>query len=150
MRFHAVIEQSGKSATGIEVPAEVLDALAGGKRPTVLLSINGFDFSLTLGSMGGRAMIPLSAERRTAAGVGAGDEVDIEINLAEALREVEMPDDLTAALADEPTARAFLDGQSFSLRKEWARWITEAKKPETRAARVSKAVELLTAGQSRH
>lgn len=150
MRFRAVIEQSGTSATGIEVPADVLDALGGGKRPTVAVTINGFAFALTLGSMGGRAMIPLSAERRTAAGVGAGDEADIEIALSDAPREVEIPDDLAAALADAPAARAFLEGQSFSLRKEWARWITEAKKPETRAARVAKAVELLGAGQPRH
>lgn len=150
MRFEAVIRQSGKSATGIAIPPEILESLGGGTRPTVTITVNGFAYTTALGVMGGTAMAPLSAERRAAARVAAGDAVEVDVVLSEAVREVQIPADLLTALAGEPAAAAFLDGLAYSHRKEWARWIEDAKKPETRAARVGAAVEKLRAGQQRH
>ena len=141
MRFRATIEQSGKTATGIGVPDDVVEALGGGKRPTVAVTIDGFRFTLTLGSMGGRVMIPLSAERRKAAGVAAGDEVDVDIELDASPPVIEVPDDLAAALDAAPGARAAFDALAPSRRKEWARSVAEAKQPETRERRIAKAVE---------
>jgi uncharacterized protein YdeI (YjbR/CyaY-like superfamily) len=98
--------------------------------------------------MGGRYMIPLSAENRTAAGVAAGDEVDVDIEADTAPREVTVPDDLAAAL--DPDVRAIFDGLAYTHRKEWVRWVEDAKKPETRTVRITKTVEGLRAGKKTH
>jgi uncharacterized protein YdeI (YjbR/CyaY-like superfamily) len=97
--------------------------------------------------MGGRFLVPLSAENRTAAGVAAGDEVDVGIEPDTAPREVEVPADLADALAHDDAARATFDGLSFTHRKEWVRWVEEAKKAETRATRLAKTVESLREGK---
>jgi uncharacterized protein YdeI (YjbR/CyaY-like superfamily) len=97
--------------------------------------------------MGGRFLVPLSAANRQAAGVAAGDEVDVAIELDAAPREVEVPDDLASALAAEPRARRFFEGLSFTHRKEWVRWVTEAKRAETRAQRIARTVDAVKAGR---
>ena len=97
--------------------------------------------------MGGRFLIPLSAENRTGAGVAAGDQVDVDIALDSGPREVAVPADLAAALAQDDTARVNFDGLSYTHRKERVRWIEEAKKAETRATRLTKTVESLRAGK---
>ena len=79
MRFHTTLQLHGKTATGIEVPAEIMTALGQGKRPKVTVTINGYSYPITVGSMGGRSLIPVSAENRAKAGVAAGDEVDVEV-----------------------------------------------------------------------
>ena len=97
--------------------------------------------------MGGRFLIPLSAENRTGAGVAGGDQVDVDIALDSGPREVAVPADLAAALAQDEEARASFDGLSYTHRKEWVRWIEEAKKAETRATRLAKTVESLREGK---
>jgi len=97
--------------------------------------------------MGGRFLVPLSAENRAAAEVAAGDEVTVDIELDLATREVAVPEDLADALAQEDQARGFFDGLAYSHRKEWVRWVEEAKKAETRSTRISKAVESLRVGK---
>jgi hypothetical protein len=79
MKFRATLQLDGKTATGINVPDDVVSALNAGKRPPVHVILNGFAFDTTLGVMKGVAKIPVSAERRQAAGISAGDEVDVEI-----------------------------------------------------------------------
>lgn len=144
MEFRATIEQSGKSATGIHVPDEVVESLGGGKRPKVGVAIGSYWFSITLGSMGGRTMIPLSAAHRSAAGVAAGDVVEVAVELDTLERTYEVPDDLAEALAAAGLRETF-DGLAPSHRKEHVRAVSEAKKPETRARRVAKAVEQVAA-----
>lgn len=97
--------------------------------------------------MGGRFLVPLNAENRAAAGVVAGDEVDVDIMLDAAPREVTIPADLADALAGDDADRRFFDGLAYTHRKEWVRWIEEAKRPETRSTRVAKAVEALHRGE---
>ena len=147
MRFRATVELGGKTATGIEVPENVVAALGSGHRPPVTVTIGGHSYRTTAARMGGRFLIPLSAENRTAAGVAAGDLVDADIEPDTAPREVEVPADLAEALARDDAARATFDGLSFTHRKEWVRWVEEAKKPETRATRLAKTVESLRAGK---
>ena len=144
-RFTAIVELHGKTATGIEVPAAVVAALGSGKRPAVTVTIGGTSFRTTIGSMGGRTMIPVSAERREAAGIAAGDEVQVDLELDTAPREVEVPDDLAAAL-EAAGARAAFDALAPSHRKEHVRAITEAKAPETRQRRIDKAVAKVASG----
>jgi len=144
MRFRTTIELGGKTATGFAVPDEIVASLGSGKRPPVSITINGFTYRTTVAAMGGRCMIPLSADRRAAAGVSAGDEVEVDIELDVAPREVEVPDDFAAALAARPGARARFDAMSFTHRKEHVRAIEDAKTESTRQRRIDKAIEMLT------
>ena len=98
--------------------------------------------------MGGRFLVPLAAENREAAGVEAGDEIVVDIENDTAPREVVLPADLEAAMDD--AARTAYDGLSYTHRKEWVRWVEEAKKPETRATRIEKTVAGLREGKKTH
>jgi hypothetical protein len=91
MRFRATVELGGKTATGVEVPQDVVEGLRSGKRPAVRVTINGYTYRSSVGSMGGRFMLGISAEVRTGAGVQAGDEVDIDVELDTEPREVSVP-----------------------------------------------------------
>jgi hypothetical protein len=143
--FRATIILGGKTATGIPVPADVVEGLAAGKRPPVVVTVAGYTYRTTVAPYTGEYFIPLAAEHREAAGVAAGQEVDVRIELDTAPREVPVPDDLAAAF-DEP-ARARFDALAYTHQKEWVRWVEEAKKPETRAARIEKTVESLREGK---
>jgi hypothetical protein len=145
MRFTTVL--LGTTTTGIEVPPEVIDALGKGKKPPVVVTVNGYTYRNTVAVMGGRYLISLSAKNREAAGVAAGQEVEVELELDTKPREVDVPEDFAAALAAEPKAQAFFDGLSYSQRSWFVLGIEEAKKPETRANRITKAVERLASGR---
>jgi len=147
MMFRAAVELGGKTATGLQVPDDVVAALGAGKRPAVRVTVGGHTYRTTVASRGGRFLVPLSAENRTAAGVLAGDEVDVELELDDAPREVEAPPDLLAALAADEPAQTTFDALAPSHRKEWVRWIEEAKKPETRTARVQRTIASLHEGK---
>ncbi len=90
--------------------------------------------------MGGRFLVPLNADNRAAARVSAGDEVDVDIEPDDEPRQVAVPPDLAAALGQDPEAQTFFDQLALTHRKEWVRWVEEAKKVETRATRITKAV----------
>ena len=143
MEFHSTVELGGKTATGIEVPVDVVETLGGGKRPPVTVTVGGHTYRTTVAPMGGRYMIPLSAENRAASGLSAGDEVDVEITLDTAPREMKAPDDLAEALRASPEAEAFFESLSFSHKRSYVDWIVSAKQDETRQRRVAQAVELL-------
>jgi len=143
VKFRAELERAGKSATGITVPAEVIDALGGGRRPAVTVTLNGHSYRTTVGAMGGVAKIPVSAAVRDAAGVSAGDILDVEVIADTAPRTVEVPGDLAAALAQNPEARAFFDQLSYSRQHAYVTWMEQAKQPATRTRRVEQTVALL-------
>lgn len=128
------------NATGIPVPAAAIAALGGRKRPPVIVTMNGFTYRSTVAAYGDVYMLPLSQERRAAAGVAPGDVVEVTLELDTALRTVELPDDLAAALAAQPGARAAFDALSYTARKEHVRQVTEAKAQETRERRITKIV----------
>jgi hypothetical protein len=148
MDFRTTVVLGGKTATGLQVPDDVVAELGAGKRPPVVVTVGGHTYRTTVAPMGGSFWIPLAAEHREAAGVQAEQEVDVSIELDTAPREVPVPDDLATAMDDD--ARAAFDGLAFSHRKEWVRWVEEAKKPETRTARIEKTVEGLRAGRKTH
>ena len=145
MDYRTTVVLGGKTATGLPVPDEVVEALGSGKRPPVVVTVAGYTYRTTVAPMGGTYWVPLSAEHREAAGVRADQEVDVRIELDSAPREVPVPDDLAAAF--DEAARAAFEGLAYSHRKEWVRWVEEAKKPETRSARIDKTVESLRAGK---
>jgi hypothetical protein len=148
MRLHATVQLHGNTATGIEIPADVLAALGGGKRPKVTVTINGYSYLSSVGSMGGRSLIPISAEVRDRAGVAAGDEVDVDIVPDTAPRVVAVPDDLAAALSQQPAARQAFDRLSYSGQQRYVLSVEQAKAPGTRQRRVDKAVAELAIADS--
>ena len=149
MRFRATIEQSGKTATGIRVPDEVVESLEAGKRPAVRVTIGGHTYRSTVASMGGVFMVGVSAENRESAGVAGGDEVDVDIELDTAPREIAVPADFAAALEAEPKARATFDGLSNSNKGWHVSSIIGAKTDETRQRRIARSIEALREGRPR-
>jgi len=149
MRFHTTILQAGKTATGIEIPEEIVEALGAGRRPPITVTINGFTYRSTVAVMGGAYMVGVNADNREGAGVEGGDEVDVDIELDTAPREVAVPAELAAALDAEPAARRTFDGLSNS-NKSWHTFQVEnAKTDETRQRRIAKSVEALREGKPR-
>jgi hypothetical protein len=147
VRFRTTIELGGRTATGLEVPAEVVEALGVGKKPPVRVTIGAHTYRSTVAVMGGRYLLPLSAENRAAAGVAAGDEVDVDVELDTEPREVAVPADLSAALEGDDAAREAFERLSYSHRRRHVMAIEEAKTPETRQRRVTKALEMLREGR---
>jgi len=146
MRFHAILQLAGKTATGFRVPAEVVAALGAGKRPAVRVTLNGHTYRSTVAPLGGVFMLPVSAEHRASAGVAAGDEVDVDIELDTAPREVAVPPDFAEALDRDADARRHFDGMSYSNQRRYVLGIEEAKSAETRQRRIARAVGELREG----
>jgi hypothetical protein len=140
MKFRAIIQLNGKTATGIEVPPEVITSLGRGQRPPVRVTIGGYTYRSTVGVMGGKSMLPVSADNRAAAGVAAGDEVEVDVVLDTAPREVTLPPEFAAALrADEAAQQAF-QKLSYSQQQRHVLGITSAKTAETRERRIAGAL----------
>jgi hypothetical protein len=131
---------------GVVVPGDPRQEFGGARAP-VAGTVNGTPFRGRLMVYGGVTYLGLRKEIRDAAGgIGQGDEVEIEIERDDAPREVEVPAALANALADEPEAREAFEGLAFTHRKEYAQWVAEAKKEETRARRAARTIEMLRAG----
>jgi hypothetical protein len=149
MRFRAELQPAGKTATGIEVPHEVVESLNAGRKPPVRVTIRGHTYRTTVASRGDRYLVGVSAENRGSAGVAAGDELDVTIELDTQPREVEVPPGLAAALADHAKAREFFDSLSYSQQRWYVEPIAQAKKDETRERRIAKAIAMLREGRKR-
>jgi Bacteriocin-protection, YdeI or OmpD-Associated/Domain of unknown function (DUF1905) len=147
VRFRARIELTGKTAAGFEVPPKIVESLGSGKRPPVRVTINGHTYRTSVGTVGGRLMVGVSAENRKSAGVIGGGMVDIDLELDSQPREVAVPEDFRKALDREPAAKRFFDGLSYSQRRWFVMGIDEAKTAETRQRRVDKAVDRLRGGR---
>jgi hypothetical protein len=148
MRFQTTLLQSGKTAVGIQVPNEVVEALGAGKRPPVRVTINGYTYRNTIAVMGGVFMVGVSAENREKAHVAGGDEVDVDIELDTQPRELNLPSDFSAALDRQPDAKQFFDTLSHSRQQALVQPIDQAKTPETRQRRLDKALIALREGRA--
>ena len=142
MKVRVNILQLGNN-TGIEVPPEFPAQLGGGKTPLVTVTLNGFSYPSKIASMGGKLLIPVSAEVRAKAGVKGGESHEIELVHDDKPRVIEPPDDLAAALAANPAALAAWDKLAPSHRKAHVTAIEGAKAADTRARRVEKAIATL-------
>jgi len=140
MKFNATVRLDGKTATGIEVPSTVLADLGGGKRPRVRVSINGYTYRTTVGSMGGRSLVPVSADVRRQAGISAGDRVAVDIVPDTDERSVRIPTDLAAAL-DWAHARQAFDKLSYSDQHRHVLSVEGAKSAETRQRRIERVLD---------
>ncbi|OLP02980.1 hypothetical protein BVU76_07955 [Mycolicibacterium porcinum] len=144
MKFSTVMFQDGNN-TGIEVPADVVEALAAGKRPAVVVDVNGYRYRSTIAPMGGKFLIPFSAERRSESGIGGGDAIDVELTVDTEPRTVTVPDDLRAAIDRSPGAAAQWERLSYSKQKAHVTSVEGAKAAETRARRIAKVIAELGA-----
>ncbi len=147
MRFHATLESNGKTATGFSVPEEVVAGLGSTKRPPVVVTINGHTYRSTVAVMGGRFMVGVSAENRRSADVSAGQELEVDLELDTAPREVTVPADFKQALDLDAEASRCFDNLAYSHRRRWVMSIEDAKTPETRKRRISKAIASVKEGR---
>lgn len=146
-KFRAVLQLEGKTATGIQVPAEVVAALGKTKKPPVRVTIGGHTYRSTVAAYGSVYMIPVAAEHREAAGVKAGEEVEVTLELDTEPREVTVPPDFAQALEQDPEARSFFESLSYSNKRRFVLNVEGAKTPETRQRRIEKAVASLHEGK---
>ena len=147
-KFQTEILASGKTATGIRVPPEVVSSLGSSKKPAVRVTINGFTYRSTVATMGGEFMLPVSAEIRSSARVAAGDQVDVEVELDTEPRAVSVPPDFEAALNGETAARQRFDALSYRTNLRHVLSIEGAKTAETRQRRIDGAIQALREGRS--
>jgi Bacteriocin-protection, YdeI or OmpD-Associated/Domain of unknown function (DUF1905) len=149
IEFTAQLLARGPAAAVVLDESQVAAVGEGARRFPVVATVNGYTWRTSVARMGGEFLVGLNREVRDGAGVTAGDEVAVTLELDTAPREVEVPQALAAALAGDPEAKAAFDGMAFTHRKEYARWIAEAKREETRERRVQQALEMIRAGQTR-
>ncbi len=145
MHLTTELVATGGATTGIRVPDEAVAELGGGGRPKVVVTVNGHVWRGSIARMAGEFWLGVSAENRTAAGIAAGDTLEVDVRLDAAPRTVEVPDDLAAALAAAPAAKAAFDALSYSHQRQHVLAIEDAKTPETRARRVAATIAKLTA-----
>jgi hypothetical protein len=149
MKFTAELLSTGKNTAGFEVPDSVVESLGGGGRPKVSVTVNGFTFRTSIARMGGRYLLGFSAERRTEAGVTAGEVLEVDVELDTAPRELEVPEPLAAALAADSQAQAFWETLSYSNRQWHVLQVTSAKTDATRDRRIEKSIAALRDGRAR-
>lgn len=144
MHLSSELVATGGTTTGIRIPDAAVAELGGGNRPKVVATVNGHMWRSSIARMGGEFWLGVSAENRTAAGIAAGDPVELDVELDTAPRTVEVPVDLAAALAQSPAAKAAFDALSYSHQRQHVLAVEDAKTPETRARRIAAAIAKLT------
>jgi hypothetical protein len=149
IRFTIQLQPRGPAAAVVLDEAQVATVGEGARRFPVVATVNGYTWRTSVTRMGGEFLLGLNREVRQGAGVEAGDVVDVVVELDVAPREVEVPEALAAALATDSKAMAAFEGMAFSHRKEYARWIAEPKREETRQRRVQQALEMIRSGKTR-
>ena len=141
------MELRGRTATGVQVPLEVVEALGGGKHPPVRVTINGFAYRSSIAFYGGQIVLGISAENRSATGVKPGDEIEVDVELDTEVRVVTVPDDFGRSLDADPAARKFFDRLSYSNKRRFVIPIDDARSPETRQRRIEKTVAQMREGR---
>ena len=145
IRFSTQLLQTGGTTTGIVVPPEVIAQLAGGGRPALVVSVNGYAYRTTVGVMRGKSMLPFSAAHREASGLKGGDAIEVEVALDLEPRTVDLPEDLEAALAAAAGLREAFLKQAPSRQKADVEAVAGAKAADTRTRRIAAIVAKLQA-----
>lgn len=149
MKFRTTIRQGEKTATGIHIPDEVIEALGAGKKPPVKMTVNGYVYRSTVATVDGNFMVGFNADHRAASGLKGGDEIEVDVEVDTQPRVVEVPADFRAALDAEPAAGATFERLSNSLKGYHVSQVTGAKTEETRQRRIEKSISVLREGRSR-
>jgi hypothetical protein len=145
MRFTTTLDLAGKNAAGFRVPREVVEALGKGKRPPVVVTINGYSYRNTVAVYGDEYLIGVAQEHRAPAGVKPGDVIEVDLELDTAPREVDVPADFAAALDSSPQAKRAFEALSYSNKRRYTLSIDGAKSADTRQRRIEKSVAELEA-----
>lgn len=148
VEFDTTVTAAGNN-TGIVVPGSLIEHLGAGRRPAVVVNVNGHEYRSTVAVMGGKHMISISAAIRKATGLKGGDPIQVTLTVADAPREVVIPDDFAAALAADEQAGAFFGKLSNSMQRYHVDTINGAKSADTRQRRIDKAIALFLAGKQR-
>ncbi len=148
VEFDTTVSAFGNN-TGIEVPPALVEELGAGKRPAVVVTVNGYEYRTTVGSMGGKHLVSVSSAVRKETGLTGGDAVHVVLEVADAPRTVTVPDDFAAALRGEPELDAFFHSLSNSLQRYHVDTIESAKTDETRRRRIDKSLQLFRESKKR-
>ncbi len=146
MRFRTTIEGAGKTAAGMKIPPEVVAALGTSRKPAVKVTINGYTHRSTVATVSGAYMVGVPPVFREGAGIGPGDDVQVDVELDTEKRVVSVPPDLAAAFKRDPGAQRAFEALSYSNQRRLAEPIADAKTDETRERRVAKALAELHGG----
>jgi Bacteriocin-protection, YdeI or OmpD-Associated/Domain of unknown function (DUF1905) len=146
--FKSALSSFGNN-TGIEVPADLIEKLGAGKRPAVIVNVNGYEYRSTVGVMGGKHLISVSAAVRKETGLEGGDPIRVKLTIADEPGTVDAPPDFAAAMKASKGTRAFFDSLSNSLQRYHVDNINGTRNAETRKRRIEKAVSLFSAGKQR-
>jgi hypothetical protein len=142
--FQTTLWASGGNNVGIVVPEDVVLSFGRGRRVPVVVTIDGgSSYRNTITSMGGQFLISFNAETRAATGRGAGDDVEVRLDVDDAPRSVDVPAALAEAFRSHPAAAERWAALSYSKQKAHALAIEGAKAQETRARRVQRALDSL-------
>jgi hypothetical protein len=145
MKYKTTIIQSGNN-TGIEIPESIIVQFNAGKRPPVIVTLNGYSYRSTVAVMGGKFLIPLSKEHREAAGVKGGQEVQVTLEHDTKPRIVDIPADLKHILDSNEKCRVAFEKLPPSGKKEVVRHIESAKTAATRQSRIARVIASLEKG----
>ena len=149
LRVSATLEPRGPAGAFVLTDEQVAELGGGKKAFPVRVTVNGVTLALRLARMGGESLIGLAKAARAQASVEIRVRYEVEIAPEVEERTVEIPDDLAVALAADPAVQATFTALAYSHRKEYVRWITEAKRATTRSDRVAKAVEMIRENRTR-
>jgi len=141
--FRATLQLDGRTATGVRVPAEAVKTLAAGRQPLVRVTIGEHSYPSRVAVRGGVFVLPLSAANRAAAGIEAGDEIEVSLELDTEPRTAAVPSDLAAALEKTPEALHYFESLSYSRQRWFVLDVEGARTPETRERRITRAVDRL-------
>lgn len=150
LRFQTDLLDRGPAAAIVLDDEQVALLGEGAKRFPVRATVNGYSWRTSVARMGGEFLVGLNREVREGAGAAAGDSVEVTLELDSEPREVALPDELAAALAGDAEANARFDAMAFTHRKEYARWVADAKRADTRERRVRQALEMIRSGRTRN
>jgi hypothetical protein len=148
LTFTTTLQKRGPAAAVVLDDDQVGTLGEGAKRFPVRATVNGYTWRTSVARMGGEFLVGLNKEVREGAGAHAGDTVEVTLEPDTERREVELPEALAAALERDDAAKTAFDGLAYTHRKEYARWVAEAKREETRERRVAKAIEMLRGGRT--
>ena len=149
IRLTATLVPRGPAAAVVLDDDHVATVGEGAKRFPVVATVNGYSWRTTITRMRGEFLLGLNRAVRQEARVEAGDTVEVTLDLETTPREVDVPDHLADALANDSAALRAFDRLSYTHQKEYARWIAEAKREETRQRRVAQVLEMLRQGKAR-
>lgn len=142
-KFKGMLKSAGQGGVFIPVPYDVQKAYGKKNLIPVKVTYDGMPYRGSIANMGNGPCLIVLKSIREKLGKGPGDTVRVTVELDAAPRKIEIPSSVKSLLRDHPTEKAFFDALSFSHRKEYVRWITDAKRPETKASRLKKMLEKL-------